>query len=54
MRKDRSITVANMPAAEIQKMKTLNREGIWKTMKNDPQRGAIVKLLEEDVANYYK
>ena len=54
MSKDRSITVASMPAAEIQKMKNLNREGIWKSMKNDPQRGAIVKLLEEDVANYFK
>lgn len=54
MRKDSSITVANMPAAEIQKMRDLNREGIWKSMKNDPQRSAIVKLLEEDVANYYK
>ena len=54
MSKDRNITVASMPAAEIQKMRDLNREGIWKSMKNDPQRGAIVKLLEEDVANYFK
>ena len=54
MRKDSSITVATMPAAEIQKMRDLNREGIWKSMKNDPQRSAIVKLLEEDVATYFK
>jgi C4-dicarboxylate-binding protein DctP len=52
MRKDASITVADMPAAEIEKMKVLNREGVWKSMKNDPQRGAIVKLLEEDIANF--
>lgn len=54
MRKDRNITVANMPAAEIQKMRDLNREGIWKSMKSDPQRSAIVQLLEQDVANYFK
>ena len=54
MRKDSGISVADMPAAEIRKMKALNREGIWKSMKNDPQRGAIVKLLEEDIASYFK
>ena len=48
------ITVTNMPAAEIQKMKDLARKGVWERMKADPQRGPIVKLLEEDVARYNK
>ena len=54
MRKEGSITVSDMPAAEIRKMRDLNREGVWKSMKNDPQRSAIVKLLEEDIADYFK
>ena len=48
------ITVTNMPPAELQKMKDLTRAGIWERMKKDPQKAAIVKLLEEDAANYAK
>lgn len=50
----KAITVTNMPAAELQKMKDLARKGVWERMKNDPQRGPIVKLLEEDVARFNK
>ncbi|MBI2318496.1 MAG: TRAP transporter substrate-binding protein [Betaproteobacteria bacterium] len=52
LKKDAIVT--RMPEAEIQKMKDLNRAGIWKKMRDDPQRGAIVKLLEEDIATYFK
>ncbi len=48
------ITVTNMPAAELQKMKDLVRKGIWERMKADPVKGPVVKLLEEDAANYEK
>ena len=48
------ITVTSMPAAEIQKMKDLAYKGVWERMKNDPQKGPIVKLLQEDVARYGK
>ena len=54
MRKDSNIVVADMPSAEIEKMRALNREGVWKAMKSDPQRSAIVGLLEDDIAAYYK
>ena len=47
-------TVTNMPPAEIQKMKDLVHKGVWQRMKNDPQKGPIVKLLEEDVARFNK
>ena len=50
----KAITVTNMPPAELQKMKDLARKGVWERMKADPQRGPIVKLLEEDVANFNK
>jgi len=50
----KAITVTNMPAAEIQKMKDLARKGVWERMKADPQRGPMVKLLEEDVARFTK
>lgn len=47
------ITVTNMPPAEIQKMKDLSK-GVWNKMRNDPQKGPIVKLLEEDAARFNK
>ena len=47
------ITVTNMPPAEIQKMKDLAK-GVWNKMRNDPQKGPIVKLLEEDAARFNK
>jgi tripartite ATP-independent transporter DctP family solute receptor len=50
----KAITVTTMPAAELQKMKDLTRKGVWERFKNDPQKGPIVKLLEEDVARYNK
>ncbi|MBI2318023.1 MAG: TRAP transporter substrate-binding protein [Betaproteobacteria bacterium] len=50
----KTITVTNMPRAEIQKMKDLALKGVWERMKADPQRGPIAKLLLEDVANFNK
>jgi len=50
----KAITVTNMPAAELQKMKDLVHKGIWARMKNDPQKGPMMKLLEEDVARFSK
>ena len=50
----KTITVTNMPPAEIQKMKDLALKGVWQRMKNDPQKGPIAKLLEEDVARFNK
>lgn len=50
----KAIDVSTMPAAEIQKMKDLAEKGVWQRMKNDAQRGPIVKLLEEDVARFAK
>ena len=50
----KAITVTNMPAAELQKMKDLARNGIWKRLEADAQKGQIVKLLEADVANFDK
>ncbi|MBI2317627.1 MAG: TRAP transporter substrate-binding protein [Betaproteobacteria bacterium] len=50
----KAITVTNMPAAELQKMKELAMKGVWERMKNDPQKGPIVKLLEEDVVRFNK
>lgn len=50
----KAITVTDMPAAELQKMKDAVRKGVWERMKADPQRGPIVKLLEEDVARFNK
>ena len=48
----KTITVTAMPAEELQRMKQLTRAGVWERMKADPQRGAVVKLLEEDVARF--
>jgi TRAP-type C4-dicarboxylate transport system substrate-binding protein len=50
----KAIKVTTMPAAELQKMKELGQAGIWTRLKNDPQRGPIVKVLEEDVARFGK
>ncbi len=50
----KAITVTDMPAVEIQKMKDLVHEGIWKRTKNDPKQGPMLKLLEEDVARFNK
>lgn len=50
----KAITVTNMPAAELQKMKELATKGVWEAMKADPQRGPIVKMLSEDVARFTK
>ncbi|MBI2959972.1 MAG: TRAP transporter substrate-binding protein DctP, partial [Betaproteobacteria bacterium] len=50
----KAITVTNMPAAEIQKMKDLAYKGVWERMKGDPQRGPMVKLLAEDIARFAK
>lgn len=46
--------VEELPAAELQKLKDLTTKGIWARLKNDPQRAAMVKLLEEDVARFNK
>jgi TRAP-type C4-dicarboxylate transport system substrate-binding protein len=48
------ITVTQLPQAELQKMKALTRSGVWERLKNDPQRGPTVRLLEEDVARLGK
>ena len=50
----KAITVTNMPAAELQRMKDLVHKGIWQRMKNDPQQGPMLKLLGEDVARFNK
>ena len=50
----KAATVTNMPAAELQKMKDLAFKGVWETMKADPARGPVVKLLQEDVARFNK
>ena len=50
----KAITVTNMPAAELRKMKDLVHKGIWARMKNDPQKGPMMKLLEDDVARFNK
>ena len=50
----KAVTVTSMPAAELQKMKEVVRKGIWERMKNDPQKGPLLKLLEEDVARFGK
>jgi C4-dicarboxylate-binding protein DctP len=50
----KAIKVSTMPPAELQKMKELVQKGIWQRMKDDPQRGPLVKLLEEDVARFAK
>jgi C4-dicarboxylate-binding protein DctP len=46
------ITVTKMPPEELQKMKDLVSNGVWKRMEKDPSKGAMVKLLEEDVARF--
>jgi tripartite ATP-independent transporter DctP family solute receptor len=50
----KAITVTTMPPAELQKMKDLVHKGIWQRMKADPQKGPLVKVLEEDVARFSK
>ncbi len=50
----KAITVTNMPPAELQKMKDLAFKGVWETMKADPIRGPVIKLLQEDVARFRK
>ncbi|MBI2319258.1 MAG: TRAP transporter substrate-binding protein, partial [Betaproteobacteria bacterium] len=35
----KAITVTNMPAAELKKMKDLALKGVWERMKADPQKG---------------
>ncbi len=50
----KAITVTDMPAAELQKMKDLVRKGTWEKMKNDPKLGPMFKLIEEDVARFNK
>lgn len=46
------IAVTNMPPAELQKMKDLTRKGVWERIKADPQRNALMKLLEEDFVRF--
>lgn len=50
----KNITVTSMPAAEVRKMKDLAFQGVWEKMKKDPQKGPIVKLLQEDVERFGK
>ncbi len=50
----KAITVTSMPASELQRMKDLGRKGIWEKLKNDPQRSAMDKLLNEDLARFNK
>jgi tripartite ATP-independent transporter DctP family solute receptor len=50
----KAITVTAMPAAELQKMKELAQKGVWQRLKQDPQRGPMVTLLEQDVARFNK
>jgi tripartite ATP-independent transporter DctP family solute receptor len=54
LKKNKNVVVTNMPAAEIQKMKDLVKAGVWVRMANDPQKGPVVKLLEEDVVRFNK
>ncbi len=46
------ISVTTLPPAELQRMKDLVRKGVWERMRSDPQRGAMVKVLEEDIARF--
>ncbi len=50
----KAITVTTLPPAEMQKMKDAVFKGVWEKMKNDPQKGPIVKLLQEDMARFNK
>jgi TRAP-type C4-dicarboxylate transport system substrate-binding protein len=50
----KTINVTTMPPAELQKMKDAAHKGIWQKMKADPQRGPLMKLFEEDIANFNK
>ena len=50
----KAATVATMPPAEVQKMKDLAFKGVWETLKADPVRGPLVKLLSEDLARFNK
>lgn len=50
----KAMTVTSLSTAEIQKMKDSVRKGIWERMKSDPQKGPMVKLLQEDVQRFSK
>jgi len=50
----KAVTVTTLPAVEIQKMKDVALKGVWQKMRSDPGKGPILKLLEEDVANFNK
>ena len=50
----KAATVTTMPPAELQKMKDLALKGVWETLKADPVRGPLVKLLSEDLARFNK
>ncbi len=50
----KAIHVSTLAPAEIQKMKDAAAKGVWQKMLNDPEKGPMLKLLEQDVANYNK
>lgn len=50
----KAISVTRMPSAELRKMRELAQKGVWESMKSDPVRGPVVKLLLEDVARFTK
>ena len=50
----KAITVTTLPAAELQKMKDIAFKGVWEKMRNDAEKGPMLKLLEADVANFNK
>lgn len=50
----KTITVTNMPAAEVEKMRDLAYKGVWNALAEDPKRGPIIKMLREDVAAFSK
>ncbi len=49
----KTATVTDLPPAEIQKMKDAVK-GVIQKLESDPQRGPIVKMLEEDAARFAK
>lgn len=52
MKKDRNVVYTELPASEIEKMKALSREGIWKSMRSGSRVSAMMDLLEQDLASY--
>ena len=48
------VTVTDFPQSELDKMKQLNQDGIWKTIEKDPQKGPILKLLQQDIKDQLK